>query len=72
MEFRLSSLSTEVKGFMNENEFCKAIDTFFFVADAKNSSISYRTSLAHSSWDGFDSVPINKLAHILFVFINLF
>ena len=67
MEFRLSSQLKEKENFMTEEEFCKTLETFFFVTDEKLSRVSYQTSLAHCAWDGYDSVPVNKLAHILFI-----
>lgn len=70
MEFRLSTQDTLDKGFMNEYEFCKSMEQFFLVADEKHSMVSYRTSLAHAAWDNLDVVPINKLAHILFIKIS--
>ena len=64
MEFRLASQHTAEKDFMNEGEFTKAMDQFFFVADEKHSIISYRTAQAHAVWDNYDVVPLTKLAQI--------
>jgi hypothetical protein len=72
MEFRLSSLQVKQSNFMTDAEFCHAIEQFFFVADNKHSIVSYRTSLAHAAWDSYESVPINKLAHILLLLCILF
>ena len=69
MEFRLSSQPMEYENYMNEEEFLKAIEQFFFISDSKQVLVSYRTSLAHSSWDGLENVvPIALLAHILFYY----
>ena len=64
MEFRLNSQSTLDKDFMNELEFVRSMEEFFFVSDEKHSIVSYRTSLAHAAWDNLDVVPISKLAQI--------
>ncbi len=68
MEFRLGSQKIENENEMTEEEFCKAIEQFFFIADERQSMISYRIALSHAAWDELDYVPINKLAHILFNF----
>ena len=65
MDFRLSSKKPEFEGFMTEPEFTNTMEDFFYINDARQIEISYKKSLAHSYWDGFEYfVPINKLSHI--------
>lgn len=64
VEFRLSNMLVQEKGYMTEVEFCKAMEQMFFVADEKHSQVAYGTALAHAAWDNLDVVPISKLAQI--------
>jgi hypothetical protein len=66
VEFRLSTkVATADTYAMNEQEFCTAMEEFFFINDAKQVRVSYLTALAHCFWDSYDAlVPLNKLAHI--------
>ncbi len=64
VEFRLSTKVTTVYA-MNEAEFSKTMEEFFYINDEKIVKLGYLTALAHCFWDSYDNtVPLNKLAHI--------
>ena len=64
MHFRLSSQPNRHEHLMTEQEFCNAIEEFFYVYDERQTLNSYKTASAYASLDGYENiVPTFKLAH---------
>ena len=64
MHFRLSAQTTKHEHLMTEQEYCNAIEEFFYIYDERMTTYAYRTALAAANLDGYENItPTFKLAH---------